>query len=59
MARHTVLEHDRHRHLHSTRSDTSHGPVRPSSALVHCVVNRRKHGTLDHGLDGRAHLRQC
>jgi hypothetical protein len=52
MACHTILEHDRHCHLHSARSDTSHGTVLASSALVHCFVDRWKYGSFDHGMDG-------
>jgi hypothetical protein len=52
MAGHTILKYNRHHRIHAPSRHASHGAVLPSSALVHCVIDRRKHGPVDDGVDG-------
>lgn len=52
MAHHPLLQHDRHHCLHFARRDTSDGSILAPGTTVHSLLDRRKHGAFDDGMDG-------
>lgn len=59
MARHSVFQYDRHYRLLPTCRNAGYGSFFAPSTVVHRILDWRKYGAFDHGMDGGAHIRQC